>query len=307
MLFFAIVYLVEGIGQARVGIIYQPLTHYLKETGWTALQVTAYFAVLNFPWIIKPVFGLVSDFVPLFGYRRKSYLIIASLCAVGGLCRHRPAGRARRRSPCRCCSPPTPWPPPAPCAAPCWRRTARASVSAAPSSASSGCGSTSPSWRARSPAARWSRTCPPSPPCRWPPAIAAVAPIAMVLASLFLLDEKKVGASAAGNAAHLPKPRGGVEVGKALPRRPVPVSLFLRARLRHAALLLHDRRAQILAELHRHPGRDRLGRLDRRRAGASLPAARHELEGAAARSASCSGRCRRPRSCCWPTRSPRRS
>lgn len=83
MLFFAIVYLVEGTGQARVGIIYQPLTHYLKEIGWTALQVTAYFAVLNFPWVIKPVFGLVSDFVPLFGYRRKSYLIIASLCAVG--------------------------------------------------------------------------------------------------------------------------------------------------------------------------------------------------------------------------------
>lgn len=83
MAFFAIVYLVEGIGQARVGIIYQPLTHYLKEIGWTALQVTAYFAVLNFPWVIKPVFGLVSDFVPLFGYRRKSYLIIASLCAAG--------------------------------------------------------------------------------------------------------------------------------------------------------------------------------------------------------------------------------
>lgn len=83
MLFFAIVYLVEGIGQARVGIIYQPLTHYLKDLGWTALQVAAYFAVLNFPWIIKPAFGLVSDFFPLFGYRRKSYLIIASLCAVG--------------------------------------------------------------------------------------------------------------------------------------------------------------------------------------------------------------------------------
>jgi hypothetical protein len=82
MLFFAIVYLVEGIGQARVGIIYQPLTHYLKDIGWSALQVAAYFAVLNFPWIIKPVFGLVSDFVPLFGYRRKSYLVIASLCAV---------------------------------------------------------------------------------------------------------------------------------------------------------------------------------------------------------------------------------
>ena len=83
MLFFAIVYVVEGIGQARVGIIYQPLTYYLKVSGWTPVEVTAYFALLNFPWIIKPVFGLVSDFVPLFGYRRKSYLIVSSLCAAG--------------------------------------------------------------------------------------------------------------------------------------------------------------------------------------------------------------------------------
>ena len=49
MLFFAIVYVVEGIGQARVGIILQPLSYFLKTSGWTPLQVTAYFAVLNFP------------------------------------------------------------------------------------------------------------------------------------------------------------------------------------------------------------------------------------------------------------------
>src|SRR5262245_58022469 len=82
MIFFAIVFAVEGIGQARVGIILQPLSYFLKTSGWTPLEVTAYFAVLNFPWVIKPVFGLVSDFVPLFGYRRKSYLILSSLCAV---------------------------------------------------------------------------------------------------------------------------------------------------------------------------------------------------------------------------------
>lgn len=81
MLFFAIVYAVEGIGQARVGIILQPLTYFLKSNGWTPLQVTAYFAVLNFPWVIKPVFGLVSDFLPLFGYRRTSYLMLASALA----------------------------------------------------------------------------------------------------------------------------------------------------------------------------------------------------------------------------------
>ena len=33
--------------------------------------------------MIKPIYGLISDFVPLFGYRRKSYLIIANVAAVG--------------------------------------------------------------------------------------------------------------------------------------------------------------------------------------------------------------------------------
>jgi MFS family permease len=37
--------------------------------------------VLNLPWIIKPVYGIVSDLVPLFGYRRKAYLILANMAA----------------------------------------------------------------------------------------------------------------------------------------------------------------------------------------------------------------------------------
>ena len=83
MLFFALVYIVEGAGQVG-GLIAQPLTYYLKQAhGWTALQVTAYFAVFNFPWIIKPLYGVLSDFVPLFGYRRKTYLIAANVLAIG--------------------------------------------------------------------------------------------------------------------------------------------------------------------------------------------------------------------------------
>jgi MFS family permease len=81
MLFFAIVFAVEGVGQARVGIILQPLTSFLKGEGWTALQVTAYFGALNFPWIIKPLYGLASDLFPLFGYRRTGYLVLASTVA----------------------------------------------------------------------------------------------------------------------------------------------------------------------------------------------------------------------------------
>jgi hypothetical protein len=73
MLFFGLVYIVEGIGQ-HGGIISQPLRYYLKEVyAWTPLQVTAFFTAFDFPWIIKPICGLLSDFVPLLGYRRKSY------------------------------------------------------------------------------------------------------------------------------------------------------------------------------------------------------------------------------------------
>jgi hypothetical protein len=97
MLFFAAVYLVEGFGQTG-GLIAQLLTYYLKEVyGWTPVKVTASLAVLTFPWVIKPVYGIVSDFVPLFGYRRKSYLILANAVAAGGLSldrAHRRPGRA---------------------------------------------------------------------------------------------------------------------------------------------------------------------------------------------------------------------
>lgn len=83
MLFFALVYVVEGVGQIS-GLIAQPLSYYLKqEHGWTALQVTAYLAIFNLPWIVKPIYGVVSDLVPLFGYRRKSYLVAANLVAAG--------------------------------------------------------------------------------------------------------------------------------------------------------------------------------------------------------------------------------
>lgn len=83
MLFFAVVYTVEGIGQAKVGVVWQPLTWYLKQVhGWTALQVSAGLAVLDVPWIVKPLYGAISDFLPLFGYRRRSYLLLANTAAV---------------------------------------------------------------------------------------------------------------------------------------------------------------------------------------------------------------------------------
>jgi MFS family permease len=83
MLFFAVVYTVEGIGQAKVGIVWQPLLHFLKEAhGWTPLQAAASLSVLDVPWIIKPLYGVISDFIPLFGYRRRSYLLLSNTAAI---------------------------------------------------------------------------------------------------------------------------------------------------------------------------------------------------------------------------------
>src|SRR6516225_6613956 len=79
--FFALVYVAEGSG----GLIAQPLNYYLKQVnGWTPLQISAYVTILNLPWMIKPIYGLVSDLIPLFGYRRKSYLLLANVTAVAG-------------------------------------------------------------------------------------------------------------------------------------------------------------------------------------------------------------------------------
>ena len=79
--FFALVYVAEGSG----GLISQPLNYYLKQVnGWTPLQISAYVTILNLPWMIKPIYGLVSDLIPLFGYRRKSYLLLANVTAVAG-------------------------------------------------------------------------------------------------------------------------------------------------------------------------------------------------------------------------------
>ena len=83
MFYFGLVYFAQGIGQAG-GLISQPLMYYLKSLGLTTDQVAALLAVLTVPWIIKPLYGMISDFIPLFGYRRKSYLFLMNGVAAGG-------------------------------------------------------------------------------------------------------------------------------------------------------------------------------------------------------------------------------
>lgn len=82
-LIFAIVYFAQGMW-------YLPnlsITFLLKDNfGLSAAQTATFFSITVIPWLIKPVYGLISDFVPLFGQRRKSYFILTSgMAAAMGL------------------------------------------------------------------------------------------------------------------------------------------------------------------------------------------------------------------------------
>jgi folate/biopterin transporter len=71
-----LVYFVQGL----LGISRLALTFYYKDTlhlGPAELSLISSFTV--FPWIIKPLYGFISDTFPFFGYKRKSYLILSGL------------------------------------------------------------------------------------------------------------------------------------------------------------------------------------------------------------------------------------
>src|SRR5687768_4994355 len=63
----------------------QTITIIFKDSGMSAGQVANFFAISGTPWLLKPVYGLLSDFVPVFGRRRKGYFVLASgLAALAG-------------------------------------------------------------------------------------------------------------------------------------------------------------------------------------------------------------------------------
>jgi MFS family permease len=63
----------------------QTMTIVLKERGLSSSAVADFFLLSTIPWLIKPAYGLLSDLVPLFGRRRKSYFLLSSgLASVAG-------------------------------------------------------------------------------------------------------------------------------------------------------------------------------------------------------------------------------
>jgi len=78
-LLFAIVYFAQGM----VYLPDQVIAIVFKERGLSAGQLAAFTWVTTTPWFIKPLYGLLSDFVPVFGTRRRSYFLIMTAVATG--------------------------------------------------------------------------------------------------------------------------------------------------------------------------------------------------------------------------------
>ncbi len=82
--YFGLVYFLQGVCQ-YTALINQPVIAYLRDTlGFDGAQTTAFRFWLGVPWTIKPIYGLLSDFIPLLGYRRRSYLLLSNLAAAVG-------------------------------------------------------------------------------------------------------------------------------------------------------------------------------------------------------------------------------
>ena len=74
---FGVVYFAQGMWY----LPNQTITIVLKDRGLSASQVADLTLITIVPWFIKPLYGLLSDFVPLFGRRRQSYFLLTSALA----------------------------------------------------------------------------------------------------------------------------------------------------------------------------------------------------------------------------------
>ncbi|MEO0408590.1 MAG: folate/biopterin family MFS transporter, partial [Cyanobacteria bacterium P01_A01_bin.135] len=71
-----LVYFVQGI----LGLSQLAVSFFLKDDlGLSPTQTAVLLGITSIPWIIKPLFGFVSDGLPIFGYRRRPYLVLSGI------------------------------------------------------------------------------------------------------------------------------------------------------------------------------------------------------------------------------------
>jgi folate/biopterin transporter len=75
----AIIYFVQG----AMAISQLAVSFFLKDTlGLSPAEVASMVGITMLPWTVKPLYGLISDGFPIFGYRRRPYLLLSSILGI---------------------------------------------------------------------------------------------------------------------------------------------------------------------------------------------------------------------------------
>ncbi|UJR31679.1 hypothetical protein I4U23_019160 [Adineta vaga] len=78
--YFALAYFIQGVTDIASGFVNLPLQIILKDRlQLSPSQMGTFFFSCTITWSIKPLYGLLSDFVPICGYHRLIYLLITTM------------------------------------------------------------------------------------------------------------------------------------------------------------------------------------------------------------------------------------
>jgi hypothetical protein len=92
----SVVYLVQGLlGLSRLAVF----SLFKDELGLDPAAVGLLTGLGYAPWLIKPLYGFLSDAVPLWGYRRRSYLVVCGVVGEPRRCRAAPRALVPARPP----------------------------------------------------------------------------------------------------------------------------------------------------------------------------------------------------------------
>nr|GMD10587.1 probable folate-biopterin transporter 3 [Ipomoea batatas] len=82
--FVSAVVIVYGINQGlSMGLSKISTQYYMKDDQkLQPSEAQVYFGILQLPWVVKPLWGLLTDTLPIFGYRRRPYFIIAGFLGI---------------------------------------------------------------------------------------------------------------------------------------------------------------------------------------------------------------------------------
>ena len=75
----AIIYFVQG----AIALSQLSVSFFLKDDlGFSPAEVASMVGITMLPWTVKPLYGLISDGFPVFGYRRRPYLLLSSILGI---------------------------------------------------------------------------------------------------------------------------------------------------------------------------------------------------------------------------------